>query len=259
LQEFLPSISLRAFSSRALYTIPESSETNTTTTNTTVNTNSSSIISATNIQTTTSITTAEEPLEMNASQLISENISVVKTSEDDKDIIDDGSLSTELTPKQTHHQESSGSRPHYTEPSLRNDQDSLSIKSIPDPSSSRAMVLVEDDDDGGDEDVNTQEIFTPIYNWPASNTPCEPQLDTALEGNETACKIKFCNMLIAAYQQHQQRGSDHPKQMRILFNEKNNIKGITVILKNGSREDYLEFGGYSIIMQAKSVSFCLNM
>lgn len=217
--------SFHDFSSRKLYTIPESSETNTINTNTTVQTNTSSTISKT-------ITSIEEPLEMRISQIINENISATRTNEDGKGIADSNYLSRKASPEQIYQD---------IESSSRNDQDSLSIRSAPRPVSSKAMILVEDEEEE-DEDANNQ-AFTPIYDWLSSNLSWEPQLDTTLKGDETACKIKFCEMLIAAYQQYQQRGNDHPQKMRILFNEKDDIKGISVIQQNGSREDYLEFGG----------------
>jgi hypothetical protein len=171
---------------------------------------------------------------MGASQLINKNISVIKTDEGGKD-------NDSLSLPREYKQESSSNNSKPIQISNRNDQDSLSIRSVTRPSTSRAMILVEDDDE--EQDVNNQEPFIPVFDWPASNIPCEPLFGTTLEGNETLCKIRFCNMLTTAYQQYQQRRNDCPQQMCILFDKKDNIKGISIILQNGSREDYLEFEG----------------
>ncbi|KAI8968511.1 hypothetical protein BDF20DRAFT_806691, partial [Mycotypha africana] len=36
---------------------------------------------------------------------------------------------------------------------------------------------------------------------------------------------------------------DQPKEMHLLFDQRDYIKGITFILHDGSREDFLDFGG----------------
>lgn len=120
------------------------------------------------------------------------------------------------------------------------DANSLSISNATDqPSSSSQpkMILVEDDDDD-------TIAFTPIFEWPTKFTkPPEPHFDPGLVGNEDECRLQFCKLVAQAYQQYRQGNHDFPKDMYVLFDEKDNIQGITIIAKNGARDDYLEFGG----------------
>ncbi|KAL7335421.1 hypothetical protein PS15p_200893 [Mucor circinelloides] len=132
----------------------------------------------------------------------------------------------------------------YEDSVTTNDDDdnanSLSISNATDqPSSSSEpkMILVEDDED----DTIT---FTPIFEWPTKFTkPPESHFDPGIVGNEDECRLQFCKLVAQAYQQYRQGNHDFPKDMYVLFDKKDNIQGITIIAKNGARDDYLEFGG----------------
>lgn len=126
------------------------------------------------------------------------------------------------------------------------DANSLSISNATDqlPSSSSLepkMILVEEDNDEDDSIV-----FTPIFEWPAKfiKSP-EPHFDPGLVGNEDECRLQFCKLVAQAYQQYKQDRHVFPKDVHVLFDRKDSIRGITIISQNGARDDYLEFGGYS--------------
>jgi hypothetical protein len=91
--------------------------------------------------------------------------------------------------------------------------------------------------------TNNQHKHIPISDWPSIiiEEAVEPQFDPNLEGNELACKKVFCHLLESAYT-YQQQGQP-VKEMHLIFDEKENIRGITMILYDLSRQDYLEFGG----------------
>lgn len=82
----------------------------------------------------------------------------------------------------------------------------------------------------------------PIYDWPIQDQSPEPIFNIQLKGNEPDCKIIFTQLLLEAYQQ---KTKVQPKEMHILLDEQQNIRGITFILSDNSREDYLEFKGYN--------------
>ncbi|KAF1798156.1 hypothetical protein FB192DRAFT_1397957 [Mucor lusitanicus] len=125
------------------------------------------------------------------------------------------------------------------------DANSLSISNapttdqLPPPSSSEPkMILVDEDDE------NDSVAFTPIFEWPTKfvKSP-EPHFDSSLVGNEDECRLQFCKLVAQAYQQYRQGHHDSPKDVHVLFDEKDNIQGITIISHSGGRDDYLEFGG----------------
>ncbi|KAI8647699.1 hypothetical protein BD408DRAFT_334570 [Parasitella parasitica] len=99
------------------------------------------------------------------------------------------------------------------------------------------MILVEDDDD-------EEDLYAPIFEWPAKCQPtAEPDFDSGLVGNEEECKLQFCRLVAQAYEQYTPGRPDCPKDMFLIFDEKDNVQGISFVLKDGGREDYLEFGG----------------
>lgn len=83
----------------------------------------------------------------------------------------------------------------------------------------------------------------PIYDWPIQDQSPEPIFNIQLKGNEQDCKIIFSQLFLEAYRQQHQKRKIQPKEMYILFNEQQNIGGITFILSDNSREDYIEFKG----------------
>ncbi|GAN01663.1 hypothetical protein MAM1_0010d01097 [Mucor ambiguus] len=123
------------------------------------------------------------------------------------------------------------------------DANSLSISNatdqlLPSSSSEPKMILVEEDDE------NDSIAFTPIFEWPSRfiKSP-EPHFNPSLVGNEDECRLQFCKLVAQAYQQYRQGQHDFPKDVQVLFDEKDNIRGITIISQKGGRDDYLEFGG----------------
>lgn len=122
-----------------------------------------------------------------------------------------------------------------------------------------SAILIEDDEDDEEEEEEGKEEddddikFKPISEWPSLDTGKrkEPQFKKSLQGNEVQCKVIFSHMLQSAHKHHQllykkrtNAADTTTKEMHLIFDEKGNIAGITFILSNGRREDYLQFGGY---------------
>lgn len=121
------------------------------------------------------------------------------------------------------------------------DTDSLSISNAADHHllQQPKMILVEEDEE------DEENFHAPIFEWPTKFiSSAEPHFDPDLIGNEVECRLQFCKLVAQAYQQYRQGCLGCPKEMHLLFDEKENIQGITLILRDGAREDYLEFGGY---------------
>lgn len=121
------------------------------------------------------------------------------------------------------------------------DTDSLSISNATDKQllQQPKMILVEDDEEA------EENSYVPIFEWPSKFIPsAEPHFGSDLIGNEAECKLQFCKLVAQAYQQYRQGRLGCPKEMYLLFDEKEDIQGITLILRDETREDYLEFGGY---------------
>ncbi|KAI8051377.1 kinase-like domain-containing protein [Gilbertella persicaria] len=85
--------------------------------------------------------------------------------------------------------------------------------------------------------------YIPIPEWLAQASTCEPRFDPVLQYNEAESKTVFAEMVITAFDLFK-KPKHIPKDMYLLFNENDNdMKGITIIMQNGTREDYLGFGG----------------
>ncbi|KAK4517961.1 uncharacterized protein ATC70_001310 [Mucor velutinosus] len=118
--------------------------------------------------------------------------------------------------------------------SISNATDQLPPLSSPEPK----IILVEEDDE--DDSI----AFTPIFEWPTKFTKSpEPHFDPCLVGNEDECRLQFCKLVAQAYQLFRQGHHHFPKDVHVLFDDEDNIRGITVISQKGARDDYLEFGG----------------
>lgn len=226
-------ISQPSSSSRDLYTIPELSEMNTTTTtttrsnstaNNTIKSNQSSVIISSStvsaIPPPPPLPTLSVPSEEELQQHVTHNNDECVSQPSSSSFLDIISATQEEKGQHRHH----------------------------------SMVLIEDDDDEEaeeeKEDEEEDDEFKPISEWPSLDTGKrkEPQFKKSLQGNEVECKVIFSHMLQSAHKHHQllyrkRTNAATTKEMHLIFDEKGNIAGITFILNNGRREDYLQFGG----------------
>lgn len=241
---------------RGLYTIPESSELNTTNSNTTV---SSSTLS----ESTSSISIIINPFTPSSSPP-----QLVTTSHRHSQVVEEEEEKTTppteiiITPIKSSNNVSSSSivelPPSLSSPSSTSGSLSSSSAEAPinpcqrtsssgDNSSSSPVVIVQQQESLI---ISNNKIeFIPVCDWPSlvddETSIIEPQFNTALQGNEEKCQLVFCQLLQSVVQYHNPPSRDQgykPKEMHFLFSA-GHFTGIKIILQDESRQDYLQFGG----------------
>ncbi|KAI8354603.1 hypothetical protein EDC96DRAFT_446932 [Choanephora cucurbitarum] len=89
---------------------------------------------------------------------------------------------------------------------------------------------------------NISTTYIPLFEWPVHSLSSEPQFDPELQFNEPKSKTVFSEMIDMACRLLQEPTS-YPKNIYLVFDENEHLKGITLIMQDGTREDYLKFGG----------------